>query len=57
MGLTLVFTFGLMVWIVLWAEGIKSFDAFLAPVALMLLAFVAKIAAPYLPGRQPGPDE
>lgn len=57
MGLTLVFTFGMMVWIVLWSVGIKSFDAFLALVLLMIIAVLVKVVVPYVPGRRPSVDE
>ena len=34
---------GLVVWIVLWAIGVKSFDAFLITVVMILLAAVPSI--------------
>jgi hypothetical protein len=54
MGLLLTTTAGLAVWIVLWAIGIKSFDAFLITMVLVLLAATARLAAPYLPGGRSG---
>jgi hypothetical protein len=46
-------TFGLCLWIVLWAIGIASgFDAGLIVIALVLLAYGVYKLLPYLPGRR-----
>jgi hypothetical protein len=51
MGVYLTLIAGLVVWLVLWAPGLmKSFDAFLIGMALVLLAATVRIALPYLPG-------
>ncbi len=52
MGLILTITAGLSIWIVLWAQGIKSFDAFLVVIAFALVAATARIVAPFLPGNR-----
>jgi hypothetical protein len=52
MGLLLTFIFGLVVWIVLWAIGAKSFDAFLITMVMVLLAAAAHIIWPTLPGNR-----
>ena len=52
MGLVLATTAGLVVWIVLWAIGWKSIDAFMITAVIITLAATAKILAPYLPGRR-----
>jgi hypothetical protein len=52
MGLVLATTFGLVLWIVLWAIGIKALDAFLVASVVILLGATSRILAPYLPGRQ-----
>jgi hypothetical protein len=52
MGLVLATTFGLVVWVVLWAIGWKSFDAFMITTVIITLAATAKILAPYLPNRE-----
>jgi len=52
MGLVVATTFGLIVWIVLWALGIKAFDAFLITVLVVLVGATARILAPYLPGNR-----
>jgi len=43
---------GLVVWIVLWAIGVKSFDAFLITLAMVLVAATARVFAPFLPGNR-----
>jgi hypothetical protein len=41
---------GLVIWIVLWAIGVKSFDAFLITILLVLLAAAWQLVSPHLPG-------
>jgi hypothetical protein len=52
MGLVLATTFGLVLWIILWAIGAKALDAFLITTVVILLGATGKILAPYLPGRE-----
>ena len=52
MGLVLATTFGLVLWIVLWAIGAKALDAFLITTVVILVGATGKILAPYLPGRE-----
>jgi hypothetical protein len=52
MGLVLTTTFGLVLWIVLWAIGAKALDAFLITAVVITLGATARILAPYLPGRE-----
>jgi hypothetical protein len=52
MGLVLTTTFGLVLWIVLWAIGAKALDAFLIAAVVIMLGATGRILAPYLPGRQ-----
>lgn len=52
MGLVLVTTFGLVVWIVLWAIGFKAFDAFLVTLLVVTLGVMGRLLAPHLPGRE-----
>jgi hypothetical protein len=52
MGLLLTWTAGLVLWIVLWAIGVKSFDAFMLTVALLITAAVGHIVWPMLPGNR-----
>jgi hypothetical protein len=51
MGLVLGTTFALILWIVLWAIGAKSFDGFVVAMVIILLGATARIVRPYLPGR------
>lgn len=52
MGVVITATVGLGIWIVLWALGIKSFDAFLIVILMLLIAGVVARLLPSLPGRQ-----
>ena len=59
MGLLLTTIAGLVVWIVLWAIGVKSFDAFLITIGMVLVAVTVHVFAPFLPGNrreEPGSD-
>jgi hypothetical protein len=55
MGILLTTIAGLVIWVVLWAIGVKSFDAFLIPLLMVTIAGSLRIILPYLPGR--GGDE
>jgi hypothetical protein len=50
-GTVAAFTVGLIVWLVLWANGAKAFDAFLIPVALLLAGATARMVVPYVRER------
>jgi hypothetical protein len=52
MGLILTVTGGLVVWIVLWALGVKGFDAFLLAAVIILVGASLKILTGYLPSRR-----
>jgi len=52
MGLVLTVTAGLIVWIVLWALGVKGFDAFMLAAAIILVGASLKVLSGYLPGRR-----
>ena len=45
-GLLLTTIAGLVVWIVLWALGVKSFDAFMITVAMIVVAATARLLSP-----------
>jgi len=47
---------GLVLWVILWALGMKSFDAMLVFLAVLLLAAGAHILRPYLPGNRTDSD-
>jgi predicted PurR-regulated permease PerM len=44
-------TVGLVVWIVLWALGVKSFDGFMITILLVISAATARIAEPFVRER------
>ena len=53
MGLVLTATFGLCLWVVLWAIGFASgFDSILIGIGLFLIAIGVRQLLPYLPGRR-----
>ncbi len=52
MLLVLTTTAGLIVWIVLWAIGVKSFDAFLLTLGMIVLAATVRLILPSLPGSR-----
>ncbi len=52
MGLLLTLIAGLVVWVVLWAIGVKSFDALLVTMFMLVCAAAARIIAPFLPGNR-----
>ena len=52
MLMPLATTAGLAVWIVLWATGTKSFDAFMITLVMLVLAIGVKMLLPYRPGKR-----
>jgi O-antigen ligase len=52
MGVLLTFIAGLVIWIVLWAIGAKSFDAFLITLVMLIIAAAAHLIWPTLPGNR-----
>jgi hypothetical protein len=52
MGVVLATTFGLIIWLVLWAIGAKAFDAFMITVLIALVAVTVRMLLPYLPGNR-----
>ncbi len=52
MGLVYTATFGFILWIVIWAIGIRAVDAFLVTFGVIILGVAVRILLPYLPGRQ-----
>ncbi len=51
MALTLWTTFALTLWVVLWAIGVKSFDAFMLAVLIIIIGATVESVKKYLPGR------
>jgi hypothetical protein len=52
LGIILTLIAGLVVWVVLWAIGAKSFDAFMITVLMLVIAGGAHLLLPHLPGRR-----
>jgi hypothetical protein len=48
MSVLVALTVGLVVWITAWAFGVKSFDAFLVTVALVVTAAAVRLIAPFV---------
>ena len=55
-GLLLTTIAGLIVWIVLWAIGVKSFDAFMITVGMVVVAATVRVFAPAAPGNRSDED-
>jgi len=51
MGLVLGTTFAMIIWIVLWAIGVKSLDGFIVAIVIITLGATGRILKPYLPSR------
>ena len=51
MSVVVALTVGLVVWIVLWANGAKAFDAFLIPLFLVIGAATFRMVMPYVRER------
>jgi hypothetical protein len=56
MGMLLAVITGGVIWVVLWAIGFKSFDAWLIMIAIVLLTAAGRLLAPFLPGSQRRPE-
>ena len=53
MGLLLTTIAGLVVWIVLWSIGVKSFDAFMITVGMVVVAATFRVFGPAASGSRP----
>jgi hypothetical protein len=52
MGLFLTLIAGLVIWIIGWATGVKSFDAFLITLVLLIVGTAAHFVWVLLPGNR-----
>jgi hypothetical protein len=52
MGFIITVTTGLVAWIVLWAIGVKGFDAFMLATVIILVGASLRILSGYLPSRR-----
>ena len=53
MSLTLWTTWALVIWVVLWAIGVKAFDAFMLATLIILIGATIEVLKRYLPNRRP----
>ena len=51
MQVLVALTVGLVAWIVLWSLGVKSFDAFMITILLVVSAATARIVEPFVRDR------
>ena len=54
MGLVATFAASFVLWVVMWALGVKAFDGFWIVVGILIVAVVGRILARYVPGRELG---
>jgi hypothetical protein len=54
MAIVTATTFALVIWVVMWALGVKAFDGVWIVIAIVLLAATAHIVMRYLPSRRQG---
>jgi hypothetical protein len=54
MGLVATFAASFVLWVVLWALGIKAFDGIWIVIAILIVAVVTKLLVKYIPGRETG---
>jgi Mn2+/Fe2+ NRAMP family transporter len=52
MGIYYTLIAGLVLWIVLWAIGVKAFDAFLLTIVMLIVAATVHLVMPFLPGNR-----
>jgi hypothetical protein len=52
MGVLLTLITGLVIWVVLWAIGAKSFDAFMITVLMLVIAAAGYLLSHHLPGSR-----
>jgi hypothetical protein len=54
MGLVATVAASLVLWVVLWALGVKAFDGFWIVIGILVIAVVGRILARHVPGREAG---
>ena len=54
MALVATVAASLVLWVVLWALGIKAFDGFWIVVGILVLAVVGRVLIRHVPGREAG---
>jgi mannose/fructose/N-acetylgalactosamine-specific phosphotransferase system component IID len=54
MGLVATVAASLVLWVVMWALGIKAFDGFWIVIGILIVAVVGRMLARHVPGREAG---
>ncbi len=54
MALVATVAASLVLWVVLWALGVKAFDGFWIVVGILILAVVVRVLVRHVPGREAG---
>ena len=54
MGLVATVAASLVLWVVMWALGIKAFDGFWIVIGILIVAVVGRMLARHVPGRESG---
>jgi hypothetical protein len=54
MALVATVAASLVLWVVLWALGVKAFDGFWIVIGILILAVVGRVLARHIPGREAG---
>jgi hypothetical protein len=54
MGLVATVAASLVLWVVLWAIGVKAFDGIWIVFGILIVAVVGRVLARYIPGREAG---
>ena len=54
MALVATVAASLVLWVVMWALGIKAFDGFWIVVGILIVAVVGRMLARHVPGREAG---
>src|SRR3954467_5584652 len=54
MGLVATFAASFVLWVVLWAVGVKAFDGIWIVIGILIVAVVTKLLVKYIPGRETG---
>jgi mannose/fructose/N-acetylgalactosamine-specific phosphotransferase system component IID len=54
MGLVATVAASLVLWVVMWALGVKAFDGFWIVIGILVVAIVGRVLARHVPGREAG---
>jgi hypothetical protein len=54
MGLVATVAASLVLWVVMWALGVKAFDGFWIVIGILIVAVVGRMLARHVPGREAG---